>query len=117
MAGEMPHLMQALVRTAMILAALAVVGLLLVLPAMFVFAEAFAKGAGYFAGSLAQPETVAAIRVTLIVAAISVSANTLFGLAAAWAIARFEFPGKSALWLAEGDKPLTLVSHDYIADR
>ena len=97
MAGEMPHLMQALVRTAMILAALAVVGLLLVLPAMFVFAEAFAKGAGYFAGSLAQPETVAAIRVTLIVAAISVSANTLFGLAAAWAIARFEFPGKSAL--------------------
>lgn len=97
MAGEMRSRMAALMRAALILAALAVVGLFLVLPAAFVFAEAFAKGAGYFAGSLARPETLAAIRLTLIVAVISVSANTLFGLAAAWGIARFEFPGKSAL--------------------
>jgi sulfate transport system permease protein len=50
-----------------------------------------------FAATVAQPETLAAIRLTLIAAAISVAANTVFGLAAAWCIAKFEFPGKSLL--------------------
>ncbi len=59
----------------------------------FVFAQAFAKGMEVFTASLAQPETLAAIRLTLLAAAISVAANTIFGLAAAWCIAKFEFPG------------------------
>jgi sulfate/thiosulfate transport system permease protein len=46
---------------------------------------------------LVEPETLAAIRLTLIAAAISVTANTVFGLAAAWCIAKFDFPGKGAL--------------------
>ncbi|HTT79038.1 MAG TPA: sulfate ABC transporter permease subunit CysW [Stellaceae bacterium] len=97
MAGEMRRPVQALSRATTILAALALVGLFLILPAAFVFTEALAKGAAFFLGSLAQPETLAAIRLTLIVAAISVGANTIFGLAAAWCIAKFEFSGKSAL--------------------
>ena len=86
-----------LARAALAGAALAVLALFLILPAIYVFVQAFAKGTGTFAGALADPETVAAIRLTLIAAAISVAANTVFGLAAAWCIARFEFPGKSVL--------------------
>jgi sulfate transport system permease protein len=97
MASEMRPWRQLLTRGAMISAAVAVVGVFLIVPAVFVFAEAFSKGAAYFAGALAQPETIAAIRLTLIVAAISVVANTIFGLAAAWCIAKFDFPGKGAL--------------------
>jgi sulfate transport system permease protein len=84
-------------RAALAVLALALVALFLILPAVFVFAQAFAKGADAFTASLMQPETLAAIRLTLIAAAISVTANTVFGLAAAWCIAKFEFPGKSAL--------------------
>jgi sulfate/thiosulfate transport system permease protein len=88
---------QAIVRMALVLAALVVVALFLILPAIFVFAEAFAKGAQVFATALVEPETLAAIRRTLIAAAISVTANTVFGFAAAWCIAKFDFPGKGAL--------------------
>jgi sulfate/thiosulfate transport system permease protein len=94
MAGELRHI---LARGALTAAAFAVIALFLILPAIFVFAQAFAKGAAMFAATLAQPETLAAIRLTLIAAAISVAANTIFGLAAAWCIARFEFPGKNVL--------------------
>ena len=86
-----------LARAALAGAALAVLALFLILPAIYVFVQAFAKGTGTFAGALADPETVAAIRLTLIASAISVAANTVFGLAAAWCIARFEFPGKGVL--------------------
>jgi sulfate/thiosulfate transport system permease protein len=87
----------AVARMALVLAALVVVALFLILPAIFVFAQAFAKGARVFAAALAEPETLAAIRLTLITAAISVVANTVFGVAAAWCIAKFDFPGKGAL--------------------
>ena len=78
------------------LAALAI-ALLFLLPLAAVFAEAFARGLRYFLHSIAEPDACAAIGLTLLVAAISVPLNTIFGLAASWAIARFEFRGKSML--------------------
>jgi len=69
----------------------------LLLPLINVFAQALAKGWSYYGASLTHPESWAAIRLTLLVAAISVPLNVLFGLAAAWAIAKFEFRGKSLL--------------------
>jgi sulfate transport system permease protein len=77
--------------------ALAFVAVFLVLPLVAVFAYAFEKGVAFFATSLADPDAQAAIRLTLIVAAISVPANTLFGVAAAWLITRFAFRGKNLL--------------------
>ncbi len=62
-----------------------------------VFVEAFRKGAGEFLAALQDDETFAAIRLTLIVAGISVPLNIVFGVAAAWAIAKFEFKGKAFL--------------------
>jgi sulfate transport system permease protein len=69
----------------------------LLLPLVNVFAQALAKGWAYYWSSLTQPDSWAAIRLTLIVAGISVPLNVLFGLAAAWAVAKFEFRGKSLL--------------------
>jgi sulfate/thiosulfate transport system permease protein len=69
----------------------------LLLPLLNVFAQAFAQGWAYYWKSLVQPDSLAAIRLTLTVAAICVPLNVLFGLAAAWAIAKFEFPGKPIL--------------------
>ncbi len=72
-------------------------GVFLLLPLINVFAQAFAKGLPHYWGSLKHPDSLAAIRLTLLVAAISVPLNVVFGLAAAWAIAKFEFKGKSLL--------------------
>ncbi len=69
----------------------------LVLPLAAVFAGAFAQGAGLYFESIREPDALAAIRLTLLVVAISVPANLVFGVAAAWAIAKFEFRGKSFL--------------------
>jgi sulfate transport system permease protein len=69
----------------------------LLLPLVNVFAQALAKGwRGYF-HALTDPDTQAAIRLTLLVAAISVPLNTAFGIAAAWAVAKFDFRGKALL--------------------
>ena len=69
----------------------------LVLPLVIVFTEALSRGlAGYFS-AYRDPDTFAAIRLTLLTAAISVPANVVFGVAAAWAIAKFNFRGKSVL--------------------
>ncbi|HEV2100383.1 MAG TPA: sulfate ABC transporter permease subunit CysW [Stellaceae bacterium] len=83
---------QAAARHALILAALAVVTLFLIVPAVFVFAQAFAKGIHVFGDALTQAETLAAIRLTLVAATIAVGANTVFGVAAAWCIAKFDLP-------------------------
>ena len=72
-------------------------GIFLVLPLVIVFVEAFRNGFQTYVGALADPESLAAIRLTLLVAAIAVPANLIFGIAASWAIAKFEFPGKSVL--------------------
>lgn len=76
---------------------LLLVGFVLVVPLFVVFAEAFQKGLGLYAASLHDPDTLSAIRLTIIVAAVVVPINTLFGIAAAWAITRFSFKGKGAL--------------------
>ncbi|MFI0846352.1 sulfate ABC transporter permease subunit CysW [Mesorhizobium sp. IMUNJ 23232] len=77
--------------------ALIFMALFLILPLVSVFFEAFRKGAGEFLFSLNDPDTLSAIRLTLLVAAIAVPCNLIFGVAAAWAIAKFEFKGKAFL--------------------
>jgi sulfate transport system permease protein len=72
-------------------------GLFLALPLATVFLSAFAKGLGVFAAAITDSDALAAIRLTLLVAAVSVPLNAAFGVVAAWAITRFEFRGKSIL--------------------
>jgi sulfate transport system permease protein len=69
----------------------------LVIPLVTVFQQAFARGVGPYVNALLEPDALAAVRLTLLVAAISVALNVLFGVSAAWAIAKFEFRGKSVL--------------------
>ena len=69
----------------------------LLLPLVNVFAQAFAKGWSAYLEALRHPDSWSAIKLTLLVAAISVPLNVLFGLAAAWAVAKFEFRGKALL--------------------
>jgi sulfate transport system permease protein len=77
--------------------ALAFCFIFLLLPLVNVFVQAFSKGAVYYWESLVNPDSWAAIRLTLLVALVSVPLNVGFGLAAAWTIAKFEFRGKSLL--------------------
>jgi len=71
--------------------------LFLVLPLLAVFAEALRRGIDAFLAAFAEPDTQAAIGLTLLVAVIAVPLNLVFGVAAAWAVAKFSFPGKSLL--------------------
>ena len=77
--------------------ALAFCFVFLLLPLANVFAQALTQGWGYYCQSLVDPDSLAAIRLTFIVSAVSVPLNVLFGLAAAWAIAKFQFRGKAFL--------------------
>ncbi|MBI1868532.1 MAG: sulfate ABC transporter permease subunit CysW [Methylocystis sp.] len=86
-----------LTRALLIAVSLAFLGLFLVLPLAVVFAEGLKRGVGAYLEALADSDALASIRLTLIVAAIVVPANAAFGLAAAWAVAKFSFPGKSVL--------------------
>src|SRR5512139_499285 len=85
------------VRVVIISLAVLFLTIFVVLPLVVVFAQAFSRGILAYLAALAEPEALAAIRLTLLVAAISVGLNLLFGLVAAWAIAKFEFPGKTIL--------------------
>jgi len=87
----------ALFRSSLVLTGVAFVTLIVLLPLATVFDEAFRKGTDYFLEAIAEPDAVASIRLTLIVAAIAVPLNVIFGVAAAWAIAKFEFRGKGLL--------------------
>ncbi len=87
----------AAVRIVVTAGALAFVALFLLVPLAAVFAEALRKGMAVYFASISDPEARAAIRLTLLTAAIAVPLNVAFGLAASWAIANFEFRGKSAL--------------------
>ncbi|WP_233163888.1 sulfate ABC transporter permease subunit CysW [Chromobacterium sp. ASV23] len=69
----------------------------LLLPLIVVFAEAFAKGWETYLSALAEPDALAAVRLTLLAAVISVPLNLVFGVAAAWAVTRFDFRGKQLL--------------------
>ena len=85
------------VRVVLIALALGFMVLFLVLPLAAVFAEALRKGWGAYWEALQEPDAWAAIRLTLLTAALAVPLNLVFGVAAAWAIAKFEFRGKSFL--------------------
>ena len=85
------------VRLLLVSAALAFLALFLALPLAIVFQQALEKGLAAYVAAVREPNALAALRLTLLTAAIAVPANLLFGLAASWAIARFEFPGRSAL--------------------
>ncbi|HZE73688.1 MAG TPA: sulfate ABC transporter permease subunit CysW [Gemmatimonadales bacterium] len=86
-----------LVRWGLTIVALAFLGAFLVLPLLSVFAGALAKGVAAYGRALVTPDALAAIRLTLLAAGIAVPLNLVFGIAAAWAIAKFSFPGKNIL--------------------
>ena len=84
-------------RLLLITTALLFLAAFLALPLLAVFVQALEKGFGPYMEALAEPDALAAVRLTLLVAAIAVPANLVFGVAASWAIAKFQFPGKSLL--------------------
>ncbi|SFV28040.1 sulfate transport system permease protein [Devosia crocina] len=85
------------VRWTLILVGLLFMALFLVLPLVAVFSEALRQGIGTYIQSLQSPDALSAIRLTLLVAAIAVPLNVVFGICASWAIAKFEFKGKAFL--------------------
>ena len=87
----------AAVRYALCFAAVAYIALFLLTPLVAVFVEAFRNGAGAFLAAVTEKDALSAIWLTLTVAAIAVPLNTVFGLAAAWAVTKFQFVGKSFL--------------------
>ncbi len=86
-----------MVRWTLIAVAVAFLGLFLFMPLAMVFVSAFSKGIRLYLAAFQEPDALAAIRLTLLTAAIAVPMNLVFGIAAAWAIAKFEFMGKSLL--------------------
>jgi sulfate transport system permease protein len=95
--GARPTRSAGVARVLLIAAALLVLAWLLVLPLAVIFTEALRQGWSFYLDAIGQPESVAAVRLTLTVAAIAVPLNLVFGLAAAWAITHFRFPGKALL--------------------
>ncbi|TCM20795.1 sulfate transport system permease protein [Novosphingobium sp. PhB165] len=91
----------------LILLALAFLAFFLVMPLVAVFIEALKQGIEPFLEAVSNPDALAAIRLTLFIAAISVPLNVVFGLAASWAITKFSFPGKNLL-LTMIDLPLSV---------
>lgn len=85
------------IRISLITAALGFMALFLMLPLAAVFAEALRKGLSAYWQALKEPDAWSAIRLTLITAAVAVPLNLVFGVAAAWAIAKYEFRGKAFL--------------------
>jgi sulfate/thiosulfate transport system permease protein len=97
-----PHLKSATqepawVRWSLITVALTFLSLFLFIPLISVFAEAFKKGWDVYTAAITEPDAWSAVKLTLIAAAIAVPLNLVFGVAAAWAIAKFDFRGKSVL--------------------
>jgi sulfate/thiosulfate transport system permease protein len=84
-------------KAVLIAVALAFLGVFVVLPLLAVFTEALSDGFAVFVDAIAMPDAQAAIRLTLLIAAISVPLNMVFGVAASWAITKFEFRGKGVL--------------------
>ncbi|MFB3777062.1 MAG: sulfate ABC transporter permease subunit CysW [Bryobacteraceae bacterium] len=96
-AERFPHGEPVALRWGLILLALLFLVLFVVLPLAAVFGQALAKGWGAYWDAIREPDARSAIQLTLIAAAIVVPLNLVFGLAAAWAIAKFHFPGKNVL--------------------
>ena len=91
------HTEPGLVRLAIVTVAVLFLLVFVVLPLVVVFASAFSKGVSAYFTALSEPEALSAIRLTLLIAVISVSLNLVFGVVAAWAITKFEFTGKTFL--------------------
>jgi len=87
----------AFVRWSLITVAVLFLGVFLFMPLAVVFASALAKGFSVYSAALREPDALAAIRLTLLAAGIAVPLNLIFGVAAAWAIGKFDFAGKSFL--------------------
>jgi sulfate/thiosulfate transport system permease protein len=85
------------VRWALIAIALIFLALVLVLPLVLVFVQAFSKGLPAYLEAIREPDALSAAKLTLLVASIAVPVNLIFGVAAAWCIAKFEFAGKHLL--------------------
>ena len=85
------------VRALLIGITIAFLGLFLIVPLASVFVEALRKGWGVYLASISEPVALSAIRLTLLTAGIAVPCNLVFGLAASWAITKFQFPGKNIL--------------------
>lgn len=83
------------VRWLLIIIALCFLGLALIIPVIAVFAKAFEQGLDLYLKAITTPDAFAAIQLTLLTVIVAVPLNTLFGLAAAWAIAKFEFKGRN----------------------
>jgi sulfate transport system permease protein len=94
-------------RAALILLALLFLTGFLILPVVAVFSQALSQGWAIYRDSIVQEDVLSALRLTCLVAAIAVPLNVLFGIAASWAITRFEFPGKS-LMITMIDIPLSV---------
>src|SRR5215831_12257223 len=86
-----------IVRWSLIAIALLFLGLFLFMPLAVVFTTALEKGFSAYVASFSERDALAAVRLTLLTAAVAVPLNLVFGVAAAWAIAKFEFVGKSLL--------------------
>jgi sulfate/thiosulfate transport system permease protein len=97
----------AALRWLFIAVALAFLAVFLILPLIAIFVQAFEKGFDTYIAAIKDPDSLDAIKLTLIAAGVSLPLNLLFGVAAAWAIAKFDFPGKSAL-LALIDLPFAI---------
>ena len=87
----------AFMRRALIGTALLFLAIFLFVPLAFVFYEALRKGLGVYLAANAEPDAIDALKLTFLVAAIAVPMNLVFGVAAAWSIAKFSFPGKNVL--------------------
>ena len=85
------------VRKSLLAVAILFLGIFVLVPLLTVFEEAFKKGFGVYLASFNDSAALSAIKLTLLVAAIAVPANLVFGVSAAWAISKFDFPGKSLL--------------------
>ncbi len=92
-----PHSEPPWMRKLFIGASAVFVGLLILLPVISVFTEAFRKGLAFYFASITDPLAFAALRLTLITAGVTLAANLVFGLAASWLIAKFNFPGRNLL--------------------
>ncbi|HWF08693.1 MAG TPA: sulfate ABC transporter permease subunit CysW [Bryobacteraceae bacterium] len=87
----------AIVRSGLTVLALLLLGLFMILPLAAVFVQAFAKGSDAYLKAIADANTLAALKLSLLTVGISVPLNVVFGVAAAWAVAKFRFPGRSVL--------------------
>jgi sulfate transport system permease protein len=95
--AQRPHRRPRVGRLVLIALALVFLGVFLVLPLLVVFVQAFAQGVGAYFSAISDPMAWAAVKLTLWVAVMAVPLNLVFGVAAAWAIAKFEFHGKNTL--------------------